>query len=664
MRSFLLGVLILLLLWACAGGPPPEVKLSRAEALIEKGDYEAALAILLPLKEVMADDPRLWYQLGVVEIRLGRPYEALRSLETALELDRRDPRILVKLGYLYLVTGYYQKAEALAREIKAIDPENPYAQLILGNLKAFSGQLTQAESYFRDVLKREPKDFRCYLELGDFYLFRGDLARAENCYLKAKDLAPERPEVYMALGNLYRYRGDFQAAAAAFKKMILLAPSEKTARRYRAYLADFYLLAGYKERAFSIYEKLYQEGGPKDFDLAVRFAEVALHMGRLDEARQVIEDLSRSYPKSFAVAYLKGHLCLGEADYSGAVFAFSQAVSINEDERGLYYLGLSQWLAGYHKQAKATLARALEINPASYRARLLLAILETADGERTSLAANLLPLLEAPDLAKEAHSVLAVDLIRQGNCPLAEAEVEMFSRLYPDSQAAYLLRLASLLACGRERLARDEAIKRHRPPLEAFVLWAPEKALELQGQDWLSVSLTASGLLEAGRLREAALLLKLSEERLPLVYLRALVALFSGKRAEAAAALRRLVSEAPDFFPALALLGDLAREEGNLDLAIKYYRQALKFAPQEATVLNNLAWSLLEARGDLDEARLLAEKAASCRPQDPLILDTLGWIYYHLGMKEAARSYLQRALSLAPNDKVIKGHLRQLDGSL
>ncbi|WP_456433725.1 tetratricopeptide repeat protein [Thermosulfuriphilus sp.] len=663
LRGLVLLWLFICFAFGCQQKPAPEVLLSQARELVASGNYEKAYRMLLPLKELIPDDPELWYQLGLVEIYRGRPYEAIRSLETALDLDRKNPRILVKLGYLYLITGYYQRAESLAQELQRIDPDNIYALLILGNLKALSGQLDQAEALFKEAMEKRPSDFRCYLELGDFYLLKGELRRAEVAYLKAREMAPDRPEVYMALGNLYRHEARPRRAEEAYQKMVDLAPSEKARWRYLAYLADFYLVEGSAQKALSIYQKIYAQVGVNDYDLAVRLAEVALYVGDLELAEGVIKALSRAYPQNFAAPYLEGHLCLMKGDYGGAVFSFNQVVVINEDERGLYYLGLSQWLAGYHKQAKATLARALEINPLSYRSRFLMVLLEIADG-KTPPASGLLPLFKIPDLLQEAHYLLVVDLIRKKDCPLVEAEVGVIEALYPEAPATRLLKLAYMVSCGRKDRARQELrALNDRIPVEALALWGdfPEEILGLSALRPSSQTILASHLLRSGRLDEAEFLLKAAPERPSLLYLKALVSIKKEAYQEAEGLLKQILLEVPDFAPAAATLGDLCWKRGQRTEALNYYRQAVKYAPEEPIFLNNLAWALLEA-GHLEEARLWAEKAVSFAPQEPAILDTLGWVYFHLDMKEAARGYLRQAHSLAPEDKAIKNHLLALEG--
>jgi tetratricopeptide (TPR) repeat protein len=87
------------------------------------------------------------------------------------------------------------------------------------------------------------------------------------------------------------------------------------------------------------------------------------------------------------------------------------------------------------------------------------------------------------------------------------------------------------------------------------------------------------------------------------------------------------------------------------------FRKALRFQPEQASVLNYLGYSLIEKRIDLTEAFEMVEKAVSLRPNDGYIVDSLGWGHYQLGRYEEAAKLLERAAGLRPEDAVINDHL-------
>ncbi len=95
---------------------------------------------------------------------------------------------------------------------------------------------------------------------------------------------------------------------------------------------------------------------------------------------------------------------------------------------------------------------------------------------------------------------------------------------------------------------------------------------------------------------------------------------------------------------------------GNWEEAEADLKQALKFRPDQAHVLNYLGYSWIEQDRNLDQAREMIEKAVELRPNDGYITDSLGWVEYRLGDFESAVETMERAVELTPTDPVINDH--------
>lgn len=85
---------------------------------------------------------------------------------------------------------------------------------------------------------------------------------------------------------------------------------------------------------------------------------------------------------------------------------------------------------------------------------------------------------------------------------------------------------------------------------------------------------------------------------------------------------------------------------------------ALKTEPDNAGVMNNLAWAYYQ---DKNPAALeLATQAYSRAGSNPQIMDTYGWILAERGDVAKALPILQQASKLSPSDSEIQGHLAAL----
>ncbi|MDA7577240.1 tetratricopeptide repeat protein, partial [Candidatus Pelagibacter sp.] len=83
---------------------------------------------------------------------------------------------------------------------------------------------------------------------------------------------------------------------------------------------------------------------------------------------------------------------------------------------------------------------------------------------------------------------------------------------------------------------------------------------------------------------------------------------------------------------------------------------SLKINPEDAYVLNYLAYSWLERDYKIDEAFQMLEKAYAIRNNDPYIIDSIGWAYYLIDNYVEAEKYLKRAVELMPEDPTVNDH--------
>ncbi len=83
---------------------------------------------------------------------------------------------------------------------------------------------------------------------------------------------------------------------------------------------------------------------------------------------------------------------------------------------------------------------------------------------------------------------------------------------------------------------------------------------------------------------------------------------------------------------------------------------ALKINPEDAYILNYLAYSWLERNYKINEAIKMLEKAYSFKSNDPYIIDSIGWGYYLVDDYFKAEKFLKRAVELMPDDPIVNDH--------
>ena len=95
---------------------------------------------------------------------------------------------------------------------------------------------------------------------------------------------------------------------------------------------------------------------------------------------------------------------------------------------------------------------------------------------------------------------------------------------------------------------------------------------------------------------------------------------------------------------------------GDFDKADKDLLNSLTLNPDDAYVLNYLAYSWLERDYKIDEAIQMLEKAYVSRSNDPYIIDSIGWAYYLTNDYIKSEKYLKRAVELMPYDPTVNDH--------
>ena len=126
--------------------------------------------------------------------------------------------------------------------------------------------------------------------------------------------------------------------------------------------------------------------------------------------------------------------------------------------------------------------------------------------------------------------------------------------------------------------------------------------------------------------------------------------------------LKRLQSsgfESPLLYNTLAYAAYAQKQNKN---AVDLYEKTLEIDSNNATAMNSMGYILADSGMDIMRALRLCRKAVDAKPQSAAYLDSLGWAYYKSGETVEARTWLRRALEIAPNEEEIKRHFKIVTG--
>ena len=95
---------------------------------------------------------------------------------------------------------------------------------------------------------------------------------------------------------------------------------------------------------------------------------------------------------------------------------------------------------------------------------------------------------------------------------------------------------------------------------------------------------------------------------------------------------------------------------GKWEKAEKDLLASLNADPNQAYVINYLAYTWIEKGIKIEKSLDMLEKANQLKSNDPYIIDSLGWALFKLKRYEESKVYLQMAVKLMPGDPIVNDH--------
>jgi tetratricopeptide (TPR) repeat protein len=148
--------------------------------------------------------------------------------------------------------------------------------------------------------------------------------------------------------------------------------------------------------------------------------------------------------------------------------------------------------------------------------------------------------------------------------------------------------------------------------------------------------------------------LRLYQCRMALAYIYAI----TGRSRLAEFELKRLATRGFESVQMYTTLAYTAWAQRQFQKAIDCYEKALELDENSATALNGLGYILVDSDLDVERGLRLCRKAVDQKPQNAAYLDSLGWALYKTGDNGEAKTWIRKALELAPHQQEIKEHMK------
>lgn len=652
-----------------------------------------------------------------IAARLARAEIYMRSQEldnaradaqAVLALQEMQPQAHFVMARLQLDAGEYEAAQVSAEKVLRFVPNHALSFFILGAAHYAQDNMEQAKFYLEKFIARQPSHLTAARILGATYLKLGDPVNTVKL-LEPLDAgqAHQDAQLLNVLGRAYLKTGEFDKGTSALSRAMEIMPEIQGAR---AQMAIGHLAAGDTEQAIAQLEQTVKQSD-NDPMASVMLILSYLKQQDFDKANREITASLKRFPKSGNFHNLKGLTLEYQQKLPQAREAYQQALVVDSDYvPALLSLAKLDIRKGDLTAARANYQRALEINPAQLNAMLGMAQLASMENDSQGLL-NWLQQARSENTHAIQPVILLVNYyLERNNADKALNEALKFQTDHPNNTQIWSLLSRVHLAKGDSDQAKyhlQKVISQNAGDIEHRILLARVLASEKQhaasleqvnevlgiDQTMLPALALKSRLLIADRrFDDAAAVIKSISENHPASFLtkqlqgdllaaqnqseQALVfyenafeqnkssylvnVLFEQYRAKGELALAtekltQYLSEVPNDNATRFRLAATYQQLDMRSQAIAQYERLYDQMPENAILLNNLAWLYWIEK---DERSLdYAQQAHQSAPDNPEIADTLGWVMLHEGDTAKALNILQQAASRAPTNPEIRYHL-------
>jgi tetratricopeptide (TPR) repeat protein len=615
------------------------------QVMAAKKDWEGARAALERLESMPQAPLSAKYWEGFLAASAGNMNAAVKHYQDLLAVKPDHLQTLAALTQIHESNGNRAELITYLKAFTASHPQISQARDILVSAHIAERQWDQAEKILRASIDKAPDDTNLKLRLVNVIEPQSE-SRAESTLKEFVNSHPKEPRLKFRLAGFYAGRKLHADATALLKEIVAANPGGKEASEARLKMAELALSQNELSTAESalaeilgqepehvdalmmraslrVAEKNYPAAlddlaavlkTRPDFDRAsLMTAQVHLLQGATDKAEESWRKILQTQPGNLAaLGPLTGQL-IKRAAWTQAEEAVSAAIKSAPGNAQVHELQIQLRLARKDwAGAEEAITELKKLPKIDQAAKLWSATLATAQGQHeAAIALYKEALANKPD-APDVLSALSQAYLAAGKADEQAAYFKSFVQKNPNVDAAHDALAMSYMALKKwsdaEKVLLNK-LKRNPKSVSTYKLIARVYAEQEKHND--VVSIYEKGLAE--------------------------------------------LPDHPILKMELAKFHDLKKD---YEKSIQIYDEVIAKYPDNLEAVNNLAYLLVSVKGDrdsLERAKGLVTHFKDSR--NPLFLDTYAWYLVKSGQVEQALPILKKIVDTLPNDPVARYHL-------
>lgn len=324
------------------------------------------------------------FSKGILLSERDEPDAAYEQFAKVAELDPANEAIATDLARHYLQKNQPERAVEVLQRTADQPGTSGVILALLGDTLYRTGKEDRAIQAYEKALQATPTLLGAYQQLAAIYLQRKQPAKALEVLEQALKLTETTGVFWLNVSDLFgwylrvesaekdRAKADYRQALERAELQVGTDPAELVR------LARGYMEVGDSAKSLALFEKV-NDQVPKNPAIAASLAELLLREGKLAEAKQYLEILSKANPTSHMPWYFLGVIALQEDDVEEAQRLFERSIQLNPEFEPAYSDLAVSFLNQKKSDAQAALAvlqRGLTRFPTSFRLVHLSALAE------------------------------------------------------------------------------------------------------------------------------------------------------------------------------------------------------------------------------------------------------------------------------------------------
>lgn len=607
----------------------PSTLLLHAIASLAQGHYEQSRRSAERLLALQPGNVTAAKVLAETYLKTGDSKRGIELLSPLLVRYPEDAGMLTLLGEAYMQQRNYAQALQLLEKAAALKPEDPAYRIRLASGLLAAGREESALEDLQQIAADSQQVTQADLTLIDLQIKKRDFDAALSSIDRLEKKQPDNPVAAYLRGIALLGKKNVPAARTALEKALKL---DSGLIQAAAMLASLDFMDNKPEAARKRYEAVLAKE-PKHLPAMIALAELSAAQGREQEARQWLERAAQAHPRAIPPRALLAQYHVRRKEYNQALSIAREAAANNpEDPSAIKLLASIQRAAGDKQNALVTYAGLVKQAPQSADAHYTLGVAQLAAGQKREGRASLERALQLqPDLIPALDALIALET--------GEARFDAALKLARQMQALVPAHPLGHVREGDIQLARQQ-------PAQAAIAYrrAVERGAAAETLLRLHHTLTLAGDTKSANEALNAWLQRRPGDVAVRLYA-ADVAFAAGRLTEAIAHHEAILKEHPNHLQALNNLAELYRRTRD-PRALATAERAHKLAPERPEILDTLGWILIE-NGQTARALPLLREAAAKSPKAPSIQYHYAVALAQSGARAEAKKTLQALLAAA-----------------